>query len=74
MTKPKKQINVGDVVYLASGSPKLTVLSIIASLTEGPGDNLMVGWFVYDTAEYRTASVPRAALTDGSSRSQVVPF
>lgn len=51
------QIKPGDVVYLKSGGPAMTIVG------EPPhGSTYICGWFI-DDREYRHATIEAAALT-----------
>lgn len=52
----------GDLVYLKSGSQKMTVLRILGE-DDGYYDNTVVtGWMVYETATMREHEFPSEAL------------
>ncbi len=50
---------VGDVVYLRSGSPRLTVISIVPNVAY-----VEVAWIVYESGELRKATLPEAAFEE----------
>lgn len=57
MTTPQ-QFTPGDIVYLKSGSPKLTVLQSFEY-----NHYTQVGWFRYSDNRYETANIPTVALS-----------
>lgn len=50
------RFQIGDVVYLKSGSPRMTVTTVIANTS------VRVAWVVYNTGELQTADLPHTAL------------
>jgi uncharacterized protein YodC (DUF2158 family) len=50
------ETNIGEIVYLKSGSPKLTIVQITSGL------DAVVGWFA-SSFDYKTATLALAALT-----------
>lgn len=57
-TKPEKEIEVGDVVYLKSGSPALTVVNLT---TEGEPGAIQTMW--YESQIIRLCSAPKQCFT-----------
>jgi hypothetical protein len=57
------QFEPGDVVYLKSGSVKMTVVSASYATGGTLGESCVtVMWMVYDIKDIRTQSVPHSAL------------
>ena len=57
MTKPtNRTITVGNVVSLNSGSQRMTITKIDNDIAD-------VIWQIFDTKEFRTATLPVVALT-----------
>ena len=52
-------MEIGDIVVLKSGSPKLTVVKVGETLLGDPG--VTVGWF--DDGEFLTAGISEACLS-----------
>lgn len=50
------RFQAGDVVYLKSGSPRMTVTTVVANSA------VRVVWVVYNTGELQTADLPHDAL------------
>ena len=59
MSKDKRTLHIGDIVYLKSGSRRMTVVGTGYI----PGE-VKLGWSDYNTKEYHTADIhPDALLT-----------
>lgn len=62
-----KKLEIGDTVYLVSGSQRLTVTHV----HEGAADDKVdVTWMHYETQEMRAATLPSAALELVSKRTK----
>lgn len=61
------EIKVGDVVYLKSGGPKMTIAG-----EPNHGSAFVCGWFV-DDREYRQATIDRTALTTAPPTTDAKP-
>ena len=57
MAKTINPVAVGSTVYLPSGSPKLTIISM-----DGTTQCCTVGWFVYETNTYMQQEFPMAVF------------
>lgn len=57
MVRKTISVGVGDICYLKSGSPKLTIEKL-----HDDGETASVAWIVYDTSELKRATFPLAAL------------
>ena len=57
-----KQFKTGDVVYLNSGSPPLTIVCIDVADEEGDGGDVAVAW-IDAKGENREATMPVACFT-----------
>lgn len=51
------KFEVGDIVYLKSGSPKMTVTDVSDTTQK-----VMVAWVIFHTSEMRVAAVSPGAL------------
>ena len=58
--KDETPLEIGDAVYLHSGSPKMTIVAIMKNFQGVEVANVV--WMGFRTAELREAQIPVAAL------------
>jgi len=59
LTPKDKQFVVGTVVYLRSGSPKMTVIKTVYTNRKS---DVTCQWIAYGTTELQTATFPHSAV------------